>query len=90
MDRRTTAAGGLTRLRPAVLDGLLRHGLTPGPDDSAASLRERLNDLYLQDVRRLKARQRSGEIARRDYAGHVQSLRQAYPLLSLPLELWVE
>lgn len=90
MDRRITAAGGVARLRPAVLEGLLRHGLTPGPDDSPASLRERLNDLYLQDVRRLKARLRSGEIAQRDYAGHVQSLKEAYPLLGLPLELWVE
>ncbi len=89
MDHRTTVRG-VTPLRHAVVEGLLRHGLTLGPEDSPASLRERLNDLYVQDVRRLKARLRSGEIARRDYAGQVQALSEAYPLLSLPPELWVE
>ncbi len=89
MDQRTTARG-VTRLRHAVVEGLLRHGLTVGPDDSPASLRERLNDLYLQDVRRLKSRLRSGEVTRGDYAGQVQTLSEAYPLLGLPLELWVK
>jgi hypothetical protein len=89
MDQRTTARG-VNRLRHAVVEGLLRHGLTLGPEDSPASLRERLNDLYVQDVRRLKARLRSGEITRRDYAGQVQTLSEAYPLLGLPPELWVE
>ena len=89
MDQRTTARG-VTSLRHAVVEGLLRHGLTVGPEDSLASLRERLNHLYVQDVRRLKARLRSGEIGRRDYAGQVQALSEAYPLLGLPAALWVE
>jgi hypothetical protein len=71
-----------------VAEALAAHGLTVGPDDTPAGLRERLNDLYLEDVRRLRARRVSGEIAPRDYAAHVQALKERYPLLGLPLEQW--
>ena len=77
-------------LRPRVLEELERHGLTAGPDDTPESLRERLDDLYLADVRRLKARQVAGEIPLHDYARHVTALKESYPLLGLPLSLWVE
>jgi hypothetical protein len=73
---------------PEVLEGLRAHGLEPAPNDTRASLRERLNDLYLEDVRRLRERQRKGEIPLREYAGHVDALRRAYPLLALPLTAW--
>jgi hypothetical protein len=53
-------------------------------------MRERLNDAYLADVRRLRERQRAGEIPLREYAGHVESLRGRYPLLGLPLSQWCE
>jgi hypothetical protein len=59
-------------------------------DDTPAQLKERLNDLYLEEVRRLKARQRAGEIALRDYAAHAQALKESFPLLGLPLEMWTE
>ena len=39
-------------------------------------------------VRLIRERQRHGEIARSDYASHVQALRDEYSLLSLPLPLW--
>lgn len=78
------------RLRPSVLEELARHGIAPGPQDAPESLRDRLNDAYLEDVRRLRARQVEGEIPMRDYAGHVQALKESYPLLGLPLSLWVE
>ncbi len=74
--------------RPAVLAGLERHGLVPGPDDTPASLRERLNERYLEDVRALRERQRRGEIALADYARHVEELRARYELLGLPLQAW--
>lgn len=76
------------RLRPDVVEQLRGHGLAP--DATPAELRERLNDIYLEEVRRLRERQRSGEIPLREYAGHVDALKRRYPLLGLPLELWSE
>ncbi len=79
----------MKQLLPRVLEELARHGLTPGPDDTPASLREQLNELYLADVRRLKQRQVSGEIPLPEYARHVGFLKDGYPLLGLPLDLWL-
>ena len=75
-------------LKPEVLSGLARHGIVPGPGDTPETLRERLNDAYLEDVRRLKERQVRGEFPLREYAAHVQALKESYPLLGLPLDLW--
>jgi hypothetical protein len=69
---------------------LLAHGVSVHEHDSPARLRERLNDLYLEEVRRLRERQRAGEIALRDYAAHALALKESFPLLSLPLSLWEE
>ena len=80
----------MTSLRPRVAADLARRGLEPGAGDTPASLRERLDDLYLEDVRRLKQRQVSGEIPLSDYARHVEALKESYPLLGLPLSLWEE
>ena len=78
------------RLRPSVVQGLARHGVTPRPDETSESLRDRLNDAYLVEVRLLKQRQKAGEIPLRDYARHAQELKERYPLLGLPLSSWVE
>ena len=80
----------MTSLRPRVAADLARRGLEPRAGDTPASLRERLDDLYLEDVRRLKQRQVSGEIPLSDYARHVEALKESYPLLGLPLSLWEE
>jgi hypothetical protein len=80
----------MVRLRPAVVQGLARHGVTPRPDETSESLRDRLNDAYLVEVRLLKQRQKSGEIPLRDYARHAQELKERYPPLGLPLSLWAE
>ncbi len=77
------------RLRPGILAELSAHGVTAGPDDTPATLRERLNDAYLEDVRRLRDRQRAGEIPLPDYSSHVRRLKESYPLLGLPLEQWL-
>jgi hypothetical protein len=77
-------------LRPAVREELGRHGITGGPADTPATLRDRLNDVYVEEVRRLRQRQVAGEIPRREYAQHVAALRARFPLLGLPLELWDE
>jgi hypothetical protein len=67
---------------------LAAYGIEPSPADTASSLRERLNDLYLEEVRRLRERQRGGEIPKADYAAHVAALRDRFPLLGLPLDRW--
>ena len=72
-------------LRASVREGLAAHGLQAAPGDTPQSLRERLNDLYLEEVRALRERQRGGEIPLRDYAASVDALRRRFPLLSLPL-----
>lgn len=76
-------------LRGGILEELGRHGLVAGPDDTAASLREKLNDLYLEEVRRLRERQRAGEIPLTDYALRVNALKERYPLLGLPSAAWL-
>lgn len=73
-----------------MLSGLRAHGIAPAADDTAAELRERLNEAYLVEVRRLKEQRRAGEIPKPDYASHVAALRERFPLLSLPLERWME
>jgi hypothetical protein len=79
------------KLRPAVREALDRHGLAVSEeDDTPATLRDRLNDLYLDEVRKLRARQRAGEIPLAEYARHARALHERYPLLGLPLELWTE
>ena len=76
------------KLRPAVAEALAGLGVVPAPGDTPEVLRERLNDRYLDEVRALKRRQRAGEIPLREYAGHVQSLKERYGLLGLPLAQW--
>ncbi|MET0553067.1 MAG: hypothetical protein ABW221_08520 [Vicinamibacteria bacterium] len=78
----------MVALRPEVAEALGRHGVVITPNDTAETLRDKLNDAYLVAVRLIRERQRHGEIARPDYAKHVQALRDEYSLLSLPLPLW--
>ena len=78
------------KLRPAVVEALGRHGVLVAEGDTPAAVRERLNDLYLDEVRKLRARQRAGEIPLAEYARHAQALQERYPLLGLPLELWTD
>ena len=77
-------------LRASVREELRRHGLDIGALDTPATLRERLNDVYVQEVRRLRERQVRGEIPRPQYAQHVAALKACFPLLGLPLDLWDE
>ena len=78
----------MTALRPQVRAALVAHGVEPRDDDTAASLKERLNDAYLVEVRELRDRQKRGEIPLREYAAHAEALKQSFALLGLPLELW--
>ena len=77
-------------LRPAVLETLARLGVDAAPGDTPERLRERLNERYLEEVRALKQRQQAGEIPLREYARHVQALKERFTLLGLPLASWRE
>jgi hypothetical protein len=77
-------------LRASVREELGRHGITAGPEDTPATLRERLNDVYVAEVRRLRERRVRGEIPRQEYAQHVAALKDRFPLLGRPLERWEE
>jgi hypothetical protein len=78
------------RLGSQVLAALRAKGVEPRADDTTASLKERLNDAYLVEVRRLRERQRQGEIPLREYAAHAEALKQSFALLGVPPELWEE
>ena len=71
-----------------VLEALAAHGLRPTPSTSPALLREQINDLYLFEIRRLKARLLRREFPKAAYAGHVVDLRKRYVLLSIPVGQW--
>ena len=75
--------------RSEVLEALARHGLRPLPSTSPQQLRDAVRDLYLYEIRRLRDELRRGHIERNRYADHVIQLRRRYPLLSMPIELWV-
>lgn len=75
--------------RDRVLAELARHGLRPLPSTPPQRLRDAVRDLYLYEIRRLRRDLLDGRIPRKAYADHVVALRTRYPLLSLPVELWV-
>jgi len=78
------------KYRKLVLDDLARHGIIPAEDTPPDLIRDYLNGLYLFEIRSLRARMKAGEIKKEDYAGHVSELRNRYPLLGLPMTLWIE
>jgi hypothetical protein len=76
--------------KPRVLEELARHGLQPLPTTPPDKLRDVVRDLYKYEIRRLRDGVLARRIRRQDLAGHVVDLRRRYPLLSLPVELWLE
>ena len=72
-----------------VLDALAGHGLVPRPGTPPQRLRDAVRDLYRYEIKRLRLSLLAGHIAKRDYADHVVGLRRKYPLLSVPMELWL-
>ncbi|MFB3854070.1 MAG: hypothetical protein ACE148_09640 [Vicinamibacterales bacterium] len=75
--------------RPAVLEALAAHGIVPKETTPPQKVRDLLSDLYRYEIRRLRDRLLRGETPKSDYARQVMALRNGYPLLSLPLSLWV-
>lgn len=78
------------RYRSEVVEALARHGVRPRPDTPPALVRDFLYDLYRWELRRLRDRLAAREFPRREYAHRVVDLRRRYPLLSRPLEAWIE
>lgn len=77
------------RYTPEVLEELAGHGLVPAPHTPPAILRDALRDLYKYEIKVLKARLLAGAFPRPEYADRVIRLRRRYPLLSVPVHLWV-
>jgi hypothetical protein len=78
------------KYRDTVLAELARHGVLPRDETPPEFIHEFINDLYRYEIRRLRARLLAGEIAKKDYAAHVERLRNLYPILSLPVRYWRE
>lgn len=77
------------RYQAVILEELARFGVFPTEDTPPALVHEFINDLYRFELRRLRARLASGEIAKADYSSHVIELRRRYPLVSIRASLWV-
>ena len=76
------------KYHPKVLEELSTHGVSPTPTTPPELVHEFVSDLYRFELRRLKRRQVSGEIAKEDYSAHVVSLRRKYILISVPIVRW--
>ena len=73
-----------------VLDELGRHGLSPRAHTPPQQLRDALRELYKHEIKRLKSRLLAREFPKGEYADRVVALRRRYPLLSVPMELWID
>ena len=77
------------KYRQAVLDELTGHGILPDSDTEVEVVRDYLNALYLYEIRKLRSRMLAGEIPKKEYAGQVLALRKRYPILSIPVQFWM-
>lgn len=77
------------RYRETVLKELVRHGIIPRDDTPPEFVHQFVTDLHLFEIRRLKRQMLAGRIRKADYAATVEALRRRYPILSLPLRLWI-
>ncbi|HKQ04760.1 MAG TPA: hypothetical protein VJ464_06480 [Blastocatellia bacterium] len=78
------------KYRESVLVEMARHGVVPHADAPPELIRDFINDLYVYEIRALKARLKAGGFPRGEYAARVAELRRRYPLLSLPVKHWTE
>jgi hypothetical protein len=76
--------------RETVLRELARHGIVPRDDTPPEFVHQFVRDLHLFEIRRLRKQMLAGKIRKADYATTVEALRRRYPILSLPLRLWIE
>lgn len=71
-----------------LMESLTRHGVAPRPETPPRIVRDFVRDLYLYEIRQLRDRRRSGEVAKGDYVGLVVALRKRYLPLSLTPAQW--
>jgi len=87
-------AGILTEVsfsyRDDVLHELARHGLGPTSTTTPQQLRDAVRDLYNYEIKRLRGELLASRFPKTEYAARVVALRDRYPLLSLPMELWTD
>ena len=76
--------------RTDVLHELARHGLRPNGTTTPQLLRDAVRDLYKFEIKRLRGELLARRFPKSEYAARVVALRIRYPLLSLPLELWID
>jgi hypothetical protein len=81
---------GPFQYRSDVLELLWRHGVRPSPRTRPELVREFVRDLYRYEIRALRGRMLRQEFPRSEYAGHVEHLRQRYPVLALLPRQFVE
>jgi hypothetical protein len=74
---------GPFRYRTDVLRNLERHGVRPMPHTRPELVREFVRDLYLFEIRALRARMLRQEFPRSEYADRVDRLRRKYTVLAL-------
>jgi len=76
--------------RQSVLAELARHGVAPREETPPELIREFISDLYVYEIRALKAELKKGRFPQSEYVGRVEQLRRRYPILSLPVAYWTE
>ncbi len=72
----------------ALKAALAEHGIAPLATTPPRLVRAYLNDLYRYEIRRLKARRQSCEVAKAAYVPEVIALRKKYVALSLTPDEW--
>jgi hypothetical protein len=70
------------------LSSLAEFGLAPTAETPPELVREALNDLYRQELRRLRDRHRAGDLPKPIFLDAVVAMRKKYWLLTLPLSAW--
>jgi hypothetical protein len=78
------------RYAPRVLQALAAHGVQPTSVTPPAQVRQFVNDLYVYELRRLRAWLLEGRVPKSAYAARVLAVRKRYWLLSLPLAEWLQ
>ncbi len=75
--------------RPEVIEQLITHGIKPKSSTSPEFVRHYLNGLYRYEIRKLRSRLLRGEFPQSEYLSRVVQLRSQYPLLTIPIHLWI-
>ena len=71
-----------------LIEALLRFGLAPRLDTPPRFVRDHLSLLYRYEIRRLRGELLAGTFPKKDYIGHVITLRKKYWPLALTPAQW--